>query len=798
MEGLVNIALVAPSPVPYAIGGAELLVSGLQDAVHAYTPHHCELIKIPAREDNFWNLIASYHSFYTLDLSHFDMVVSTKYPSWMVQHDNHVVYMVHPLRGLYDTYHLCNLPAEIRDHLQVGLVEDILNIIRKNQFSEATVEAVFEKLQRLKDDRAQYDKETFRFPGPFIREIIHFFDRFALSSGRIRRYCAMSETVRRRRGYFPPDASVNVIHPPSKLDRFASTGYEYLFTASRLDGPKRIDFIIEAMKHVPHDIPLKIAGTGPEEKRLRQLARGDRRIQFLGFLSEEELVRSYADALAVLYAPYDEDYGLITLEAMMSRKPVITVTDSGGPLELVRDGESGFIIEPDIRELAARINFLIENPDTARKMGENGYLTVKDITWENFTRRLLGSDGIHQRNRKKILILATYSCYPPRGGGQHRLYNLYSLLAGRYDITICSIIESNKVYQNLTLQNGLRQICIPQSREHAEAQWNAEREAGINLYDVAMIDHIELSVDYIRTVKMLMEQSDIVIFAHPYLFPLHKYIGHGKWVIYDAIDVEYQQKKGYIKNSDYLVKVLEIEKSACAESDAIFAISNENLELLANLYGINPDKAFVVPNGVDTVHIQPTEDAERKQLKESVGISSIPTVLFVGSWHPPNLEALRYIVEDLHRKCKDCLFLVVGSVRDYYVQKYGALPKNVLAFGTVDEDEKYELYRLADIAINPMFSGSGTNLKMLDYMSAGIPVVTTPIGARGISVVNYEHAIVCSPERMAEKIQELLSDPQLRGRLRRNARKYVENGFSWSVITRQLEKYLQDLSDQEH
>jgi len=138
------------------------------------TSHQCELIKIPTRENNFWDIIASYHSFYTLDLSHFDMIISTKYPSWMIQHDNHVVYMIHPLRGLYDTYHFCNLPIEVPSHLYTGLVEDILKIIYKRRFSNEAITAIFENLRLLKEEEANYNPETFQYPGPFIRYIIHF------------------------------------------------------------------------------------------------------------------------------------------------------------------------------------------------------------------------------------------------------------------------------------------------------------------------------------------------------------------------------------------------------------------------------------------------------------------------------------------------------------------------------------------------------------------------------------------------------------------------------------------------
>jgi glycosyltransferase involved in cell wall biosynthesis len=114
--------------------------------------------------------------------------------------------------------------------------------------------------------------------------------------------------------------------------------------------------------------------------------------------------------------------------------------------------------------------------------------------------------------------------------------------------------------------------------------------------------------------------------------------------------------------------------------------------------------------------------------------------------------------------------------------EYKNFPKNVLAFGVVDEEEKYELYKLADIAINPMFSGSGTNLKMLDYMSAGIPIISTPIGARGLDIENGKHALVCSEDQMYEKIIELLNTESLRNILRENARNLVESRYSWDKI----------------
>jgi glycosyltransferase involved in cell wall biosynthesis len=264
---------------------------------------------------------------------------------------------------------LCNDDPEVPAQLRTGLVKEILDITEIRIRKDKNVEDLFQKLFQLRSEQDNYTKELFTFPGPFIRKIIHFLDRWALSYENIREYFSISENVKKRQDYFPPSARVKVIYPPSKIEDFECRGFEYLFTASRLDSPKRIDMLIEAMKFVPHNIRLKIAGEGPEKARLMELAQGDTRIEFLGFVTENELVDLYANALAVLFVPQDEDYGYITIEAMMSAKPVITAFDSGGPLEFVSDSKTGFIVDPEPKHIADKIKYFVEHVEEARKMG---------------------------------------------------------------------------------------------------------------------------------------------------------------------------------------------------------------------------------------------------------------------------------------------------------------------------------------------------------------------------------------------------------------------------------------------
>lgn len=380
-----DIAIVAPCPIPYMIGGAENLWSGLQRHLNEHTAHQAEIIKLPSRELSFWELIDSYRHFAELDLTGFDLVVSSKYPAWMVGHPNHVVYMLHRLRGLYDTYDVMNLPHEYAD--PPPAVRDLRAFMAESTGGREALPEFFERVAALRGAPGVRE-DLFAFPGPFIRELVHFLDGIGLARTEIRRYGAISAAVAQRPGYFPPGAEVFVAHPPTGLEGLRGGRGRYLFTVSRLDSPKRIELLIAAMQQVSARVALRIAGTGPEEARLRELAADDARISFCGRVGDAELADLYAGARAVAFIPQLEDFGLVTLEAMLAGKPVITCTDSGGTAELVTDGVNGLVVQPQAAALAAAIDRLWSNRREARRMGEAARERAAAVTWDGVVAQL--------------------------------------------------------------------------------------------------------------------------------------------------------------------------------------------------------------------------------------------------------------------------------------------------------------------------------------------------------------------------------------------------------------------------
>ena len=99
----------------------------------------------------------------------------------------------------------------------------------------------------------------------------------------------------------------------------------------------------------------------------------------------------YEEALAVYYGPFDEDYGYVTLEGFAADRPVVTLTDSGGPLEFVADGETGLVAAPEPKAIADAFDRLFVDRDLAARLGAAGNALVRAEVprWPDVVARLL-------------------------------------------------------------------------------------------------------------------------------------------------------------------------------------------------------------------------------------------------------------------------------------------------------------------------------------------------------------------------------------------------------------------------
>ena len=817
-----RIALVAPSAVPFTPGGAERLWWGLTTWVNRHTGHALELIKLPSPERNFWEIAQSYRQFSLLDLSHFDRVISTKYPAWMVAHDYHVVYLQHTLRGLYDTYPP-TLPLRPRE--LPGSVAPLWDLLQRPQLDRTALPDLFGQLESLRCDAGIPDTvkaKLVAFPGPFARALVHALDRIGLAEASVRRYFAISNTVAQREGYFPPGAAVEVLPHPSDLEGFREEPGEFVFTASRLDGPKRLDLLIRAYRKCRSDAPLVIAGEGPAGDALRALAEGDPRIRFVGRLTDDELLSHYARAHFVVFVPFQEDMGLITLEAMKSGKPVLTVDDAGGVTEFVRDGVNGRVVSPAAESIAVAIDAMMADRDRRLRMGEAARSTGDAVSWKRTVDALLASagpaaapaptrDGARASSppgapageqRVRILVLNTFGVYPPDSGGKKRIFHLYQGLARRADVTLLDLGFAVGTAELREFGPHYREIRIPPDQRFQAQESALHRMLHQSVADIAALLHAREIPLLESAAKELLAKSDVVVASHVYLYPLIERHWQGElW--YDAHNVEADLKADILgvdrlaaplpdagdadgAGSDVadaasaVTRVAQTEGALVRAATRVLAASAEDAERFAALYGRASGTIEHAPNGTSLPEDPWLDPARRARLKATLGFDGRPVALFVGSNHRPNQDAVDLVL-DTARVRPDWSFWLVGSICDY--RRFRNLPPNVYAIGLVAEAELTTLLRAADAGLNPMLRGSGTNLKMLDYAAHGALVLSTEVGARGLGFAPDTHYVSFPPGELARTLDSLRPElPSPRVAVRTAARAHVELHFSWRAI----------------
>lgn len=797
-----KIALIAPSPVPFVIGGAENLWTGWIAALNAQPGVQADLIKLPTPERNFWEIVDSYRRWAALDLTHFDRVISTKYPAWMAAHPDHHVFVQHKLRGLYDTWP-AGWPTEIPKGERTPQVQALLHTLAQAGSQRAALEDIFGALDALRAAAGLQPPSLLQLPGPLIRTIVHRLDAIGLARTAIRRYAAISATVRARADYFPPGAQVEVIHHPT-LPRPESAPCPQvppgaIFTASRLDAPKRLDWIIQAYQQAARQgvrAPLVIAGDGPQRPALEALCQDQPNIHLVGRLTDAQIASAYRQALFVPFVPDREDYGLITLEALQAGRPVLTCADSGGVCELVRHGENGWITQASIPALAEGMHRLAQDDALRDALASRAAASVAHIDWPSLA-------AAFSQPWRKLVVVNTFPIYPAHNGGQVRMQQLYRSLSAYANITVVSLGTAAHARQRRRLQAGLTEVVIPATAEHQRASAALARQLRATCDDVAAMLHPQLTPDWLQAIAHECADADAVIACHPYGWPAIRAVWDGP-VIYESLNVEADLKAAiYPDAADTLAAIARIEGECARQAPVVLCCSEEDAQRMQQRYQL-AQRPAVVPNGVAAGSYPVLTAQQKAALRASLGLpmpqgeraapqgGAAPAALavFVGSLHGPNIDALRSLLQWADR-CPDIAFAVLGSVCD--APALPPAPPNVWLVGRVSDAQLRTWLAAADAGLNPVISGSGTNLKMLEYAAAGLPILSTPFGGRGGILQAGQHYHAAEIEDFPAALERLLHlpAPERQAMVEAARQRAVDMG-DWPAIAQRMWAALQE------
>lgn len=471
---------------------------------------------------------------------------------------------------------------------------------------------------------------------------------------------------------------------------------------------------------------------------------------------------------------------LKTLEFLSSGIPLVSTGVGVRGLDLV---DKVHFVLAEREHFAEKLNATVQDGALTASVSQRGQTYVDDkFSWAAVAKNV--RDNLERLEIKKpkrnILLLNNYEVSNPSSGGEVRINRLYSRLSEYYRILLFCL-NSESIFKRTDITEHFTEISFPRSPEHRDKQNKMNAKFVLSVTDIVDARMCARNRWLVKALSCVADQAHLVVFSHPYLSPLADILKNRN-CIHESHNCETKLKRSLLQgHPDFegLIQTVEkVEKKSVNMGSFAVSVSDEDHECL---YQLMKEKKEIVTieNGVDVEE----ENLDRNYAQLKAKFNNHPVAAFIGSGHRPNTDALEFVVDHLAPKLNSCYFIVIGTVCEAVCRK---MPHNVLLFGRLEETYKDIVLSLADIAINPVCSGSGSNLKIGEYFAKKLPVVTTPFGARGYSIENHKDAIICDKEAFADNILNVLRDEDLRSRLAGNGFFYAKQRLDWRILAKRF------------
>lgn len=381
-----------------------------------------------------------------------------------------------------------------------------------------------------------------------------------------------------------------------------------------------------------------------------------------------------------------------------------------------------------------------------------------------------------------LVISSSTGLFEPKSGGQNRFCNLVTGLAKRRNhvLALCPAQYKTKKSQIvLTREYHFKQYSIKNRKLTLFLDFNIY--FAFKVFRILKAEKIDIMQIYsfrgILSSKILTKLCNKNCFI---VYDAHNVYADS--VKYDSRNPKNSSLERFLANNITLI----LEKIAVNLADHIITVSYEDRNRFCKKYRVRAEKITVIPSGVNISESTVLKD--KNKLKKEFGITlNKKIIIFHGSYfYFPNKEAMDLIINFIAPKLKkthpNVLFVIAGLDVPLFEKD------NIKSIGFAEDI--YSLLHTADIAIVPILGGSGTRLKVLDYMGVGLPIVTTKKGIEGINAKNGEDVIIVDEvnEGFIDAIKYLIDNEQECKRIGANARRLAEEEYDWTKIIEKLDK----------
>lgn len=538
----------------------------------------------------------------------------------------------------------------------------------------------------------------------------------------------------------------------------------------------------ELAAKVPHVMFNIVGNCLPEGRYLRNVVRH-------GLVSVEEKLRLLQSAHIALN-PMDAGSGsnVKVFDYFAHSLPILT-TPIGVRGVAAEDGKHVLLATMD--QFAAVLGSWRESQEAWLAIGRAGHeLGREKYTWSNIVGGV--SDYLNQASSRQadrqqpVLVLNDYNSFTSVGGGATRTRGLYAAVSEWCPVLFICFSHGDELRVD-QYGSAITVISVPKTAAHKAEQMR------INALSVTSADDIVASSESVKNDLLLSiyclakEQARVIAVEHPYLAAIPCLFADR--FIYSSQNNEALLKRrlfaGHPEGESLIAQVELLEKTAVERAAAVIAVADDDAaSLTRGVAGAGP--MVVVRNGADVPVVPRSEDLDvvSQQISQS-------SAVFLGSAHPPNIEAVQFIVHHLATACPAIQFHIIGGV-------CGAVnvraDSNVRLWGILDDSIKAAVMRSCTLAINPMSNGSGSNVKLADFLGNGLYTVTTEFGQRGYPAVIGPHVSVTTLEHFASELQaSLVRVRQEPAEARDKRRKVFDEHLSMKALGKDYVAFLQSL-----
>lgn len=404
-----------------------------------------------------------------------------------------------------------------------------------------------------------------------------------------------------------------------------------------------------------------------------------------------------------------------------------------------------------------------------------------------------------------MLQLAPRICWPLDAGAKLRNYHLGRVLSEHARVSLLAFVHDG---EPLAIPENFYERVITVRREAGYTFTKLLRGA-VGRTPLPLLNYTTDSMRQALEDLLAEVEFDIVQVESIHLMgylPIIRGAQSRPLIICDWHNIEselmsrYGEREGNLLRRSYARRTARLmrnfEQRALGEFDAHVTVSERDAERLRKLN--SEARIFVIENGVDAAHYsdEQLEQAHRPRLTQHESNDSQNRIVFVGSMdYHANIDGAvsfsREVWPRLREPKPDLTFTIVGRDPSPEVRELESLP-GIEVTGTVDDVRPY--YREAIAAIVPLKVGGGSRLKILEAMAAGVPVISTTLGAEGLEVADDKNILIAdTDEEMVEAIMRLIEQPEQRKQLSDAGRAVVSNRYDWTTIGANLFKTYRQL-----